>query len=130
MTQEQQKQTEVIAEYDGWVKQEDKISSKSYAYKSHVTTEWHYLLYHKNDDWIMPVARKVWRELTNAEMQLVSDKIDAIDNIKEFQRINNDIVKLRLIIPDMQLAFTKSTSDLFESVYHAIIFLNTINKAK
>ena len=123
MTKAQQDKTVVIAKYDGWELKKvypfrDNLDKYwfSFIYPNLKQGEEYKMQYHTSDDWIMPVARKVWQEF---EQMLMDEKracnynADLLDRIQDFERS----------------AF-QSTEDLFESVYQAIILLQSIKPAK
>lgn len=108
MTQEQQKQVEVIAVYDG-------KEIRPNFYKDGILKDG-YLPYYNSDNWIMSVARKVMREL---------EHFIFTDNIGEEHLTN--AVDLR---NDLKFTAFQSTIDIFNSVYRLIVFLNTLKSTK
>lgn len=86
--------------------------------------------YHTSDDWIMPVARKVWRELIDTEMQLAIDKNNVHYGGESWKVSYNNFAKIHNEISNMQLAFTQPTSELCTACYNAIVFLNTLKPAQ
>lgn len=123
MTQEQATQVEVIAAYDGW-----KYESEEWDMMYKVSEGFYYhederfedldigsledMQYHSSDNWIMPVARKVWRELENMLMEDMTNN-ELLDKIQDFEH-----------------AAFQSTAELCTEVYQAIIYLQKLNKTK
>ena len=115
MTDQLKQQIITVAEYDGMssVKTEFDIFFKKGDGCSVWNWEYHllHLDYPKSDTWIMPVARKVWKELTDMFMERSTlARLDMINNLEES-------------------AF-KSTSDLFQCVYNAIIYIQELKQTK
>lgn len=115
MTQEQQKQTEVIAVYDGWRFRNNNKTAELYKGGEFIKGfhDWQdypreVFKYHESDDWIMPVARKVWKELNDL---LIADIF------------NNDLLDM---VQEFEFSAFQSTAELCTEVYHGIIYLQSL----
>ena len=108
MTQEQQDKTVVIAKYDNKL-----FFGKPYAdfldgkHKPPDVSK-----YSTSDDWIMPVARKVWRELNDL---LIADIF------------NNELLDM---VQEFEFSAFQSTAELCTEVYQAIIYLQSLKPAQ
>jgi len=72
------------------------------------------LSYHDNDSWLMPVARKVHKQLEY--MIVFKKKLMPIEFIEQAQELLEQLVK----------SFPLTISELHEATYQAIVFLNSL----
>ena len=136
MTQEQQKQVEVIAVYDGYVKKRFNSNIELFVgWENRIATpngspnlfDVDTAEYHKSDDWIMPVARKVWLQLFRLvnKIEIEGCNLAFTDEIGEAVLLRRQ-KKAEHHLQQIKDSAVVSTESTCTACYNAIVFLNTI----
>lgn len=135
MTPDQQQKIITIAEYDGWVEAHDSYYPKG-TYKRKINdSDWkheniHFLEYDKIDNLLMPVARKIYKEMADLERSWAIEKSKITFQSDEYSELYNNWCRLHAKIQALHYFFTKPTAELFTAVYNAIELLNTFKAAQ
>lgn len=117
MTDQLKQQTELIAKYDGFKAPPKGCTNPAWinrAMKKHFEPK-DLVNYHTSDTWLMPVARKVWQELSDILLSQLKPSRD------------KDILSM---LEDLEHSAFQSTAELFNDTYHGIILLQELKQTK